>query len=183
MSLTARGAFVCSSVRVSLRPRPARDAVRPRVSAPPGAAPRRTVHRPCTRSGPSVPKRSRGSRLSLGDRAPRLEDIGVDVLEHVEVRARGLEEVLPERDHVDAHLAEVAEGPVHLVVVLAHAEHEARLGVDIGLAADPIEDRERLLVVGPPVPHRPLEALDRLDVVGDHVRPASMIRSIASGSP
>ena len=82
---------------------------------------------------------------------------------------RGGTQVLPEGDDVDADVAQVDEGPAHLVGSLAHAEDQTRLGDEPG-GRRPPEDGQAA-GVGRRRPDRALQACDRLQVVVQHVGP------------
>src|SRR5690349_7923434 len=104
------------------------------------------------------------------------EHLGPHELRHRQVLLRGAQ-VLPEREDVAAHRAQIAHGLHHLVAPLAQAEHDAALGPHSGALVE-VENGERLLVGGAAIAHPRREALHRLYVVrgdrgprvGDHLQ-------------
>lgn len=116
-----------------------------------------------------------------GAAAPHLELGGRDVLLDLQV-ALGGAHVLAEGDDVDAGGAQVAQRGDDLVLLLAEAEHDARLGDDAVAVAvvvsaldrlDVLEHGEALAEGGAAVAHVGREGLDGLDVVRVDVEPAA----------
>ena len=105
----------------------------------------------------------------LRARFPEGELVRVHVLDHRQVAGRR-PQVLPDREQVAAVRAQVRERLLDLVVRLAQAEHDPRLGLDARAALLPaLQDLERAGVAGTRA-HRRVQALDRFHVVVEDFR-------------